>query len=158
MCVLLQVLREELGAACLPLVTSYRHLGVKVASSTSMMAELKHRAAHAWSAFQQGRTKVFRTGRISLTRRGALLATHVMTKLLFASGAWPALGRGEHAFFFSDSVELVSSNIGRPTGWRSTPDPCHHLCPARATSPGGPAPYRACTLPPPASQCSAFGL
>ena len=117
----LPVLREELGAACLPLVTSYRHLGVKVTSSTSMLAELKHRAAHAWSAFQQGRTKVFRSGRISLARRGALLATHVMTKLLFASGAWPALGRGEHAFFFRTVMSLYRQTLAVP------PDGDQHL-------------------------------
>ena len=109
------------GAVSLPLVTSYRHLGVKVAASTSMMAELKHRAAHAWSAFQQGRTKVFRTGRISLARRGTLLATHVMTKLLFAAGAWPVFSRGEHAFFFRTVMCLYRQTLAIP------PDGDQHL-------------------------------
>ena len=117
----LQVLREELGAVSLPLVTSYRHLGVKVAASTSMMAELKHRAAHARSAFQQGRTRVFRTGRISLARRGTLLATHVMTKLLFAAGAWPAFSRSEHAFFFRTVMCLYRQTLAIP------PDGDQHL-------------------------------
>ncbi|CAE7220796.1 unnamed protein product [Symbiodinium sp. CCMP2592] len=112
----LQVMREEQGAALLPLVTSYRHLGVKVTSAMSLMAELRHRAAHAWSAFQQGRTKVFRTGRIALRRRGLLLSTHVMTKLLFAAGAWPALSKGEHAFFFRTVLALYRQTLAIPHG------------------------------------------
>ncbi|CAE7562314.1 unnamed protein product [Symbiodinium sp. CCMP2592] len=110
----LPILREELGAASLPLVTAYRHLGVKISSSPSLMVELRHRASHAWAAFQQGRTKVFRTGRISVHKRGALLSTHVMTKLLFAAGAWPALSKGEHAFFFRTVLSLYRQTLAIP--------------------------------------------
>ncbi|CAE7562302.1 unnamed protein product [Symbiodinium sp. CCMP2592] len=113
---ILQVMREEQGAASLPLVTSYRHLGVKVTSANSLMTELRHRASHAWAAFQQGRTKVFRTGRIALRRRGLLLSTHVMTKLLFAAGAWPALSKGEHAFFFRTVMALYRQTLAIPHG------------------------------------------
>ena len=102
----LTVLREEHGAATLPLVTTYRHLGVKITSAAGMMVELRHRAAHAWAAYQQGRTKVFRCKKIALAKRGSLLATHVLTKLLFAAGSWPVLSKGEHSFFFRTVLSL----------------------------------------------------
>ncbi|CAE7807351.1 unnamed protein product [Symbiodinium sp. CCMP2592] len=114
----LPVLREEQGAAELPLVTSYRHLGVKITSAVSLIAELRHRASQAWAAYQQGctRARVFRSGRIALKRRGLLLSTHVMTRLLFASGAWPALSKGEHAFFFRTVIALYRHTLAIPHG------------------------------------------
>ncbi|CAE7485058.1 unnamed protein product [Symbiodinium sp. CCMP2592] len=112
----LPIFREEVGCASLPLVTTYRHLGVKISSSISIMTELRHRASHAWSAFQQGRTKVFRTRRISVKKRGLLLSTHVMTKLLFAAGAWPPLSKGEHSFFFRTVVSLYRQTLSIPHG------------------------------------------
>ena len=110
----LTVLREEHGAATLPLVTTYRHLGVKITSAAGMMMELRHRAAHAWAAYQQGRTKVFRCKKIALAKRGSLLATHVLTKLLFAAVSWPVLSKGEHSFFFRTVLSLFRQTLALP--------------------------------------------
>ena len=107
----LPILREDGGAAMLPLVPTYRHLGVQTAASCSISPELKHRISQAWSAFRQGRTRVFRSRRIPLVKRGALLATHVLTKLLFATGAWPALGRGDHALFSHAVLSLYRQTL-----------------------------------------------
>ena len=105
------VLQEEGGTASLPLVPDYRHLGVKVAAEGGIMCEIKHRAAQAWAAFRQGRTRVFRSKRIALAKRGALLSTHVMTKLLFAAGSWPPLSKGEHAVFSSAVLSLYRQTL-----------------------------------------------
>ena len=91
------VLREEQPTATLPLVAQYRHLGVVV--STSFLHELKARCASAWAAFRQGRVRAYRCRRISVSRRGALLRTMVLPRLLFGAGAWPKLRRGEDTLF-----------------------------------------------------------
>ena len=105
------ILREDGGAAQLPLVAAYRHLGVQIAADGGITHEIKHRAALAWAAFRQGRTRVFRSRRIALIKRGALLASHVLTKLLFAVGAWPALGKGEHALFSHSVLSLYRQTL-----------------------------------------------
>ena len=108
---MLPVLQEDQGTAMLPLVPTYRHLGVQTAAAGALMPELKHRIALAWSAFRQGRTRVFRSKRVALTKRGALLSTYVMTKLLFASGAWPALGKGEQGAFSHAVMSLYRQTL-----------------------------------------------
>ena len=105
------VLREEAGAASLPLVPTYRHLGVQVTATGSILPEIRQRVALAWAAFRQGRTRVFRSKRIATAKRGALLATHVLTKLLFASGAWPALRKGELGAFSHAVLSLYRQTL-----------------------------------------------
>ena len=98
----------------MPIVDTYRHLGVKLHAATTMMPELRHRAAHAWSAFRQGRTRVFRSKRVSLAKRGLLLATHVLTRLLYAAGAWPPLRKGEYSFFFRTVLAMYRQTLAIP--------------------------------------------
>ena len=105
------VWREEGGVESLPLVTTYRHLGVQTSADAGISAEVKHRIGQAWAAFRQGRSKVYRSKRISVARRGALLATHVMTKLLFAAGAWPQLSKGENAMFSHAVLSLYRQTL-----------------------------------------------
>ena len=103
--------REEGGVEPLPLVPVYRHLGVQTAANGGIMAEVKHRVALAWAAFRQGRSRVFRSRRIAAAKRGALLSTRVLTKLLFATGAWPQLGKGEHAIFSHAVLSLYRQTL-----------------------------------------------
>ena len=105
------ILREEAGGASLPLVPTYRHLGVQVTATGCILPEIRQRVALAWAAFRQGRTRVFRNKRIATAKRGALLATHVLTKLLFASGAWPALGKGELGAFSHAVLSLYRQTL-----------------------------------------------
>ncbi|CAE7291651.1 unnamed protein product [Symbiodinium sp. CCMP2592] len=93
------VLREHSGAAALPLVATYKHLGVLQAKEGRIGPEIRARVAAAWSAFRDGRTKIFRCRRISLARRGALLQTLVISKLVFGAGAWPPLSVGDRKVF-----------------------------------------------------------
>ncbi|CAE7307614.1 unnamed protein product, partial [Symbiodinium sp. CCMP2456] len=93
------VLSEEDEPAMLPLVRSYKHLGVRVAADSSLMPELKQRIALAWTAFRQGRTKVYRSRRLTVAKKGILLNAHVLSKLLFGAGAWGPLRAGEYQVF-----------------------------------------------------------
>ena len=112
----LPVFREEQGVVDMPLVDTYRHLGVKLHVAATMLPELRHRTAHAWSSFRQGRTRVFRCKRVSLAHRGSLLATHVLTKLLYAAGSWPPLRKGEHSFFYRTVLALYRQTLSIPHG------------------------------------------
>ena len=89
------VMREETGPDRLPVVDSYKHLGVIQARGGAIKPELVQRRAAAWTAFREGRTKLFRCKRISLQRRGTLLGSLVLSKLFFGAGAWPPLGKAE---------------------------------------------------------------
>ncbi|CAE7773963.1 unnamed protein product [Symbiodinium sp. CCMP2592] len=80
----------------LPLVSVYKHLGVQVAAAGS---EVKQRIAQAWVAFRQGRTKVYRSKRLTLVRKGNLLRSLVLSRLLFGSGSWGTLRIGEFQAF-----------------------------------------------------------
>ncbi|OLQ10485.1 hypothetical protein AK812_SmicGene5799 [Symbiodinium microadriaticum] len=91
------VLREEQTTAALPLVAQYRHLGVVVGAS--LLPEIRARVASAWAAFRQGRVRAYRCRHISVARRGALVRTMVLPRLLFGAGAWPKLRRGEETLF-----------------------------------------------------------
>ena len=84
----LPILSESGPAERLPLVPVYKHLGVRVTANNSLLPEIKQRVAAAWVSFRQGKTKVFRSKRLSLERKGAILASHVLSKLTFGCGAW----------------------------------------------------------------------
>ena len=92
-----KVLRETTGAIDVPLVASYKHLGVKHACRGSMLEELRFRAAQARSAFSEGRRKVYRASSIPVRRKAFILGSTVLPKLLFGAGSWPPLQQKEFA-------------------------------------------------------------
>ncbi|CAE7884795.1 unnamed protein product [Symbiodinium microadriaticum] len=106
------VLREHEGAAVLPVVDTYKHLGVVQSYDGSIRAEVKQRCAQAWSAFREGRTRVFRCKRVALARRGALLEVLVMSKLRFGCGAWPPLGITESKLFSGAVTGIYRATLG----------------------------------------------
>ncbi|CAE7367855.1 Ap1g1 [Symbiodinium necroappetens] len=83
-------------AAALPLVCSYKHLGVLVGA--------------------QGKLRAYRCRRISVSRRGTLLASMVLPRLLFGAGAWPCLKRGEAQLFQRTVMSLYRQTLCVPRG------------------------------------------
>ena len=110
----LPVLRETDTPAALPLVTSYKHLGVLVGSS--FLPELRARCASAWAAFRQGKLRAYRCRRITVARRGTLLHTMVMPRLLFGAGAWPCLNKEESLLFQRTVMSLYRQTLCVPKG------------------------------------------
>ena len=108
----LPVMRERQGVSKMPLVEHYKHLGVLQAKEGKIKPEIKQRCAAAWTAFREGRTRLFRCRRISVQRRGALLQTLVMSKLCFGCGAWPPLGTGDHQLFAGTVFGLYRAALG----------------------------------------------
>ena len=106
------VLREDKGAAKLPVVDSYKHLGVVQARGGSIKPELAQRRAAAWTAFREGRTKIFRCKRIALQRRGTLLSSLVLSKLFFGAGAWPPLGKAEKRIVDGTIFSIYRASLG----------------------------------------------
>ena len=68
----LKVVREH-GVTPLPLVDTYKHVGVAQAGEGAIRAEIQQRCSAAWVAFQEGRLRLFRCKRISPSRHGAML-------------------------------------------------------------------------------------
>ncbi|CAE7224339.1 unnamed protein product [Symbiodinium sp. CCMP2592] len=91
----LPILLENASTARLPVVASYKHLGVMQTPTASLLPEIRHRCGHAWQAFRQGRKAVYRNKKISLLRRGILLTSAVFTRLFYGAGSWPTLRAGE---------------------------------------------------------------
>ena len=108
----LAVLSEAGPAQRLPLVPEYRHLGVRIAANNSLLPEIRMRVAAAWTAFRQGKTKVFRSKRISLARKGAILGSHVLSRLTFGSGAWSQLKQGEMTLFSRTVISMYRQCLG----------------------------------------------
>ena len=106
------VLREHGGLIKLPIVDHYKHLGVLQSREGSIRAEIQQRKANAWVAFREGRTKLFRCRRISVARRGTLLNSLVMSKLLFGAGAWPPLCVAERKTFAGTVFALYRATLG----------------------------------------------
>ena len=97
----LHVLRESGGACRIPLVSTHRHLGALQSHDGSMMAELRQRVGAAWGAFREGRRRLYKARGISISRKGQLLSSLVLTKLFYGAGAWPPLREGEHRLLAS---------------------------------------------------------
>ncbi|CAE7190794.1 unnamed protein product, partial [Symbiodinium sp. CCMP2456] len=112
----LAVLREDAGPVSLPLVAAYKHLGVLISANRSFLPELRARSSSAWSAFRQGRLKAYRCRRIAVARRGALLSTMVLPRLLFGAGAWPRLRKGEEGFYHRSVFALFRQTLCVPHG------------------------------------------
>ncbi|CAE7243636.1 unnamed protein product [Symbiodinium sp. CCMP2592] len=108
------VLSENRQGELLPLVAVYKHLGVKIEAAGSLLPEIKQRVAQAWIAFREGRTKVFRSKRLTPSRKGCLLRTLVMSRLTFGSGAWRTLRVGEYQAFSRCIVALYRQCLGIP--------------------------------------------
>ena len=108
----LSVWLEHSGCAKLPVVDSYKHLGVLQAAEGNIKPEVKARCAAAWVAFREGRTRIFRCRRVAVAKRGAMLATLVLSKLLFGAGAWPPLDKGTTRVFADTVFSLYRSSIG----------------------------------------------
>eukprot|EP00439_Symbiodinium_sp_Y106_P038167 s6818_g4.t1 len=108
----LTILCEQRGPAQLPLVDCYKHLGVMQARDGSIKQEIKARCAAAWTTFREGRTRLFRCRRVATRRRGVLLQTLVMSKLLFGCGAWPPLGVGDRQRFSGAVFSLYRATLG----------------------------------------------
>ena len=102
----LAVLSESGPTQRLPLVPEYKHLGVRISANNSLLPEIKMRVAAAW------KTKVFRSKRISLTRKGAILGSHVLSRLTFGSGAWGRLKQGEMTLFSRTIVSMYRQCLG----------------------------------------------
>ena len=82
-----------------PLVATYRHLGVVQAAGGAIRVELSQRVESAWSAYRECRKRVFKSTRLRIARKGAVLRTLVLPRLMYAAGAWPVLGKSEgHKF------------------------------------------------------------
>ena len=108
----LSVLLEHSGCAKLPIVESYKHLGVLQSAEGNIKPEVKARSAAAWVAFREGRTRIFRCRRVALTKRGSMLHSPVMSKLLFGIGAWPPLDVGARRVFAGTVFSLYRSTLG----------------------------------------------
>ena len=106
------ILREHSGAVSLPLISTYKHLGVLQTREGKIRCEIRARCAAAWASFRDGRTRVFRCRRLSVTRRGALLRVLVLSKLTFGAGAWPPLSTGDKKAFSGAVFSLYRATLG----------------------------------------------
>ena len=93
------LLREHATRASIPLVGSYRHLGVMQAPFGGLGPELRYRISQAAGAFKEGRRKIYKNRDISVRRKGQLLCAVVLAKLLQGAGSWPPLLQGEQRTF-----------------------------------------------------------
>ena len=122
------VMREESGAAKLPVVDNYKHLGVIQARGGAIRPELVQRRAAAWTAFREGRAKLFRCKRISLQRRGTFLNSLVLNKLFYGAGAWPPLGKTDKRIIDGAVFAIYRASLG------VRPDEDQHISLATACS------------------------
>ena len=95
----IRAMREHAEPLTVPLVPTYRHLGVQHAVCGRMSAELAYRSGQARAAFQEGRRKVFKAPGVPLERKVFLLKATVLPKLLYGAGAWPPLAAKDYRVF-----------------------------------------------------------
>ncbi|OLP98061.1 hypothetical protein AK812_SmicGene19515 [Symbiodinium microadriaticum] len=93
------VLLEGEGAATVPLVSSYKHLGAMQGPKGGLRAEIAYRTGQATAAYNEGRRKVYRSRAIPPQRKAFILRTAVIPKLTFGCGSWPPLTGGEYKKF-----------------------------------------------------------
>ena len=110
----LPVLLEHLPVMQLPLTAKYKHLGVMQAPQGSILEEIRYRAAQARSAFQEARRKVFKSKAIPLVRKGVILSSTVLPKLLHAAGAWPPLNKRERQLYAGTVWSFYRSAVNIP--------------------------------------------
>ncbi|CAE7721597.1 unnamed protein product [Symbiodinium sp. CCMP2592] len=112
----LPVLLENAPPATLPVVTSYKHLGMIQTPGNSLLPEIKYRCGNAWQAFRQGRKAVYRNKKLSMARRGTLLGSAVLTRLFFGAGAWPFLRPGEEQTLIGTMMGILRQTLCVPHG------------------------------------------
>ena len=95
----LKVLVEGAGAATVPLIPSYKHLGTMQGPKGGLSAEIVHRTSQAFAAYNEGRRKVYRARAIPPDRKAFILRTAVIPKLTFGCGAWGPLTAGDYKKF-----------------------------------------------------------
>ncbi|CAE7819601.1 unnamed protein product, partial [Symbiodinium sp. KB8] len=78
----------------------------------AIKAELRQRRTAAWTAFREGRTRLFRCQRVSLQRRGTLLSSLVLSKLFFGAGAWPPLNQADKRIIDGAVFSLYRATLG----------------------------------------------
>ncbi|OLP82019.1 hypothetical protein AK812_SmicGene37367 [Symbiodinium microadriaticum] len=83
----------------LPLVNAYRHLGCQQAPAGSLKQEIQYRVSQARATFAEGRRKVYKNPKISVRRKGHILGSTVIPKLVYGAGAWGPLNSGETRTF-----------------------------------------------------------
>ena len=93
------VLLEFQNTARLPLVDVYRHLGCQQAPAGSLKQEIQYRVSQARATFAEGRRKVYKNPKISVRRKGHILGSTVIPKLVYGAGAWGPLNSGETRTF-----------------------------------------------------------
>ena len=93
------VLLEDQPGVCLPLVASYRHLGCQQAPAGGLRLEIQYRVSQARATFSEGRRKVYKNPKISVRRKGHILGSTVLPKLVYGAGAWGPLSAGETRLF-----------------------------------------------------------
>ena len=110
------VLRESRGPVSLPLVAQYPYLGVCQAPCGAMQGELHRRVGAAWGAFREGRRRVYKSRRLSVSRKGQILHSLVMSKLLHGAGSWPPLNHKEMQTFGGTVFSLYRAILCIPHG------------------------------------------
>ncbi|CAE7615078.1 unnamed protein product, partial [Symbiodinium sp. KB8] len=95
----LKVLLEGAGAATVPLVSHYKHLGTMQGPKGGLSAEIAYRTSQAFAAYNEGRRKVYRARAIPPHRKAFILRTAVIPKLTFGCGAWSPLTSGDYKKF-----------------------------------------------------------
>ena len=90
-----KAMREHVAPIRVPLVGTYRHLGVMQSPRGALLTEIRYRSAQAWAKFAEGRRKVFTSRGISVQRKAFILRSSVLPKLLYGSGSWPGLNMRE---------------------------------------------------------------
>ncbi|CAE7291716.1 unnamed protein product [Symbiodinium sp. CCMP2456] len=122
----LPVLLEGEGAARIPLVATYRHLGSMQSPGGSLRAEIAYRAGQAYAAFAEGRRKVYRCRQVTVRRKAYILHAAVLPKLLYGCGSWPPLTAGEYKSFAGCLWRLYRPLLG--LGRDSEQDISFHAC------------------------------
>ena len=85
--------REHAGEARLPLVCTYKHLGVQQSEGGALSDEVRYRIGQAKAAFHEARRKIFRNSNIGMKRKGHILSALVLSRLTQGAGSWPPLSR-----------------------------------------------------------------
>ena len=125
------VLREHGPPDSVPLVRCYKHLGVVQNVDGSIKDELRQRIGHAWQAFRKARRKLFKCKQVSVEKRGVLLQSLVMSRLLIGAGSWPPLMDGEARMFQSCIISMYRQVLCIPHG----ADRHLHFCSTGLSSP-----------------------
>ena len=110
------VLRENGPAGALPLVSSYRQVGVLHQPDGSIRGELKQRIGDAWTSYRQGRKKIYRNRDVNVSVKFALLRSLVFSRLFYGAGSWPSLRIGEAKMLQAAVLSMLKQISGNRRG------------------------------------------